>query len=201
MLCYAGGGTARPFAGAARRAEHLCVAVQAVLRELRAESKILPQIFHSFQDDACLYSITKTRACGSLLAMRDEGGSMASLALTTASGRAFAVGCIALALDELHHLGLICRSFSEPSAVVDARGYVVLLNFQYARRLGRGEAAYTLSGEPDFMAPEMVRGSGHTHAADWWALGVFVHLLATGTSPWHYGLRKGEANEMLLYDS
>ena len=48
------------------------------------------------------------------------------------------------------------------------------------------------------MAPEVVRGSGHGLAADWWSLGVLTHVLVAGASPWHLRLAQ-QQNEMLTY--
>ena len=73
-------------------------------------------------------------------------------------------------------------------AALDARGYVILINFNWARRLREGEAAETLCGEPDYMAPEVVRASGHGMAADWWGLGVRLYWMVTGASPWSMGM-------------
>ena len=93
---------------------------------------------------------------------------------------------------------MLYRGLGEPSAVVDARGYIVLSNFRYARRLLPGAEAFSLCGDPAFMAPECVRGSGHGHAADWWSLGVLVYSFVTGASPWHLGLGQ-EQNEVVTY--
>ena len=64
----------------------------------------------------------------------------------------------------------------------------MLCNFAWVRYLCDGELAETLCGEPDFMAPEVVRASGHGFAADWWALGVRLYYMITGASPWSMGM-------------
>ena len=56
----------------------------------------------------------------------------------------------------------------------------MLCNFANTRRLRPGEEAHTLCGDPDLMAPEVVRASGHGAAADWWSLGVRLHLMVAG---------------------
>ena len=33
------------------------------------------------------------------------------------------------------------------------------------------------------MAPEIIAGSGHSKAADWWSLGVLVFEMLTGSAP------------------
>ena len=38
-------------------------------------------------------------------------------------------------------------------------------------------------GTPEFMAPEVVAGSGHDTDADWWSLGVTICELLTGHTP------------------
>ena len=65
---------------------------------------------------------------------------------------------------------------------------MILINFNWSRRLRDGEAAETLCGEPDYMAPEVVRASGHGMAADWWGLGVRLYWMVTGASPWSMGM-------------
>lgn len=41
----------------------------------------------------------------------------------------------------------------------------------------------TLVGTPVYMAPEVVRGLGHSFDADWWSAGVLLHELLTGSTP------------------
>ena len=37
---------------------------------------------------------------------------------------------------------------------------------------------FSFLGAPDYMAPEMVLRAGHTHAVDWWVLGLLSYLMA-----------------------
>ncbi|XP_068647397.1 protein kinase PINOID 2-like [Aristolochia californica] len=48
-------------------------------------------------------------------------------------------------------------------------------------------------GTHEYLAPEVIAGSGHGSAVDWWTLGVFLFELLYGTTPF-----KGENNEKTL---
>ncbi|KAI3782476.1 hypothetical protein L2E82_12523 [Cichorium intybus] len=40
-------------------------------------------------------------------------------------------------------------------------------------------------GTPDYLAPEILLGTEHGYAADWWSVGVFLFELLTGTPPFN----------------
>jgi serine/threonine protein kinase len=42
----------------------------------------------------------------------------------------------------------------------------------------------SLKGTPYYMAPEILRRSGHTISADIWSLGCLVIEMITGKAPW-----------------
>ncbi|XP_010250008.1 PREDICTED: protein kinase PINOID 2-like [Nelumbo nucifera] len=48
-------------------------------------------------------------------------------------------------------------------------------------------------GTHEYLAPEVISGSGHGSAVDWWTLGVFLYELLYGRTPF-----KGENNEKTL---
>lgn len=63
--------------------------------------------------------------------------------------------------------------------MIDASGYLKLVDFGLAKALKRGYT-YTLCGTPGYAAPEIYSGVGHGVAVDWWAVGVLMHELLTG---------------------
>jgi protein-serine/threonine kinase len=45
-------------------------------------------------------------------------------------------------------------------------------------------------GTHEYLAPELVSGSGHGSAVDWWAFGVFIYELLYGTTPFRGGSKE-----------
>lgn len=45
------------------------------------------------------------------------------------------------------------------------------------------DSTFTLSGTPEYLAPEMLLGTGHNRAVDYWALGVLICEMSYGKPP------------------
>ena len=101
----------------------------------------------------------------------------------------FYAGCLVLALTKLHDLGVAYRDLKPENVLLSAEGWPVLSDFglvafltpssgsgsgngSFKRHSGdnphsdggggdTGGRAYSLVGTPEFMAPEVVAGSGH----------------------------------------
>lgn len=68
--------------------------------------------------------------------------------------------------------------------VLNKKGYGVVVDFGLAKEVDEGQT-YTFCGTPDYLAPEIIRGTGHDWAVDCWGLGVFLFEMTNGTAPFY----------------
>jgi hypothetical protein len=106
---------------------------------------------------------------------RDEGRLRASLAQ------------LAQGIAALHAAGRLHQDIKPSNVLVTADARVVLFDFGVIAEIGAANASGlgegdVVLGTPAYMAPEQARGEVGP-AADWYALGVVLHELLTGTRP------------------
>lgn len=92
---------------------------------------------------------------------------------------------IVLAIAEVHARGIIHRDIKPENIMIGSDGYVRLVDFgesAYLRRVGEVNVS---GGTLPFMPPEaFIRPRKHSRAVDMYALGVTVHQLLFGTTPY-----------------
>eukprot|EP00954_Amorphochlora_amoebiformis_P021332 1345701-Amorphochlora_amoeboformis.AAC.1 len=54
--------------------------------------------------------------------------------------------------------------------MLDARGYLKLVDFGFAKQIGPLDRAYTRCGTPDYQAPEIIEGKGYGLGVDWYCM-------------------------------
>jgi len=93
----------------------------------------------------------------------------------------FFLACVFAALEHLHSRQIVYRSLKSENVLLDESGYAKLKDFGFAKViLGR---TTTVCGTPHYFAPELVMGMPYDVSVDWWALGVLLFELNTGTTP------------------
>lgn len=50
--------------------------------------------------------------------------------------------------------------------LIDRSGYIRIVDFGFVKHVPAGSRTYTLCGTPAYIAHEMVKGTGYTHAVD-----------------------------------
>ena len=61
-------------------------------------------------------------------------------------------------------------------------GYAVLMDLSNAKEVDSNKL-FDLCGLSPYLAPEQVSGVGHTHAVDYWALGILIYEMLTEKTP------------------
>lgn len=93
----------------------------------------------------------------------------------------FYVGCVVKAFEHLHQRQILYRDLKPENLLLDSQGYCKVTDFGLAKFvIGH---TYTTCGTPDYFAPEMVLGTGHNLAVDWWAVGVLAYELMMADTP------------------
>jgi len=104
-------------------------------------------------------------------------------AMSEAEGRFYA-GCLVLALQKLHAIGVVYRDLKPENVLLSHTGWPVIADFGLATIGAVDERPlYSMCGTPEFMAPEVVRSLGYGASADWWSLGVLLCQCFTLATP------------------
>ena len=93
---------------------------------------------------------------------------------------------IARALAYLHSKGVVHRDVKLENVMVQTQAGGVrarLIDYGLACFLGPGLVEQEAVGTLKYAAPELVSGSGYTHKADCWSLGVMMYILLQGKVP------------------
>ena len=167
---------------AGRVAEHV--------RALQAEVEVLRTLSH---DNIVRYLGTETTDESLHIFLEYvPGGSIASLlskfgAFPESVIRVYTAQLLR-GLEYLHQRGFMHRDIKGANILIDKHGTVKLADFGASKRIEDlatvGSGSKSIRGTPYWMAPEVIKQTGHGRPADIWSLACTVIEMATGKPPW-----------------
>ncbi|KAK3097128.1 hypothetical protein FSP39_006620 [Pinctada imbricata] len=144
---------------------------------MESRSTFIARLFKTFKDKKYVYMLMEACLGGELWTiLRDRGRFDDNTAR-------FCVGCVVEAFRYLHDRGIIYRDLKPENLLLDNHGYVKLVDFGFAKKIGHGHKTWTFCGTPEYVAPEIILNKGHDRAADYWSLGILMYELLTGSPP------------------
>lgn len=155
------------------------------VEHVKAEKQILLQINHAFivdlvgtfQDEGNLYMMMEYVNGGELHSYIQSN----SCDMNPDTVRFFTAECY-LALAYLHSLKIAHRDIKPSNILITCDGHIKLTDFGFAKIIET--SSNTLVGTPEYVAPEIIKRSGHAHAVDWWAYGVVLFEMFAGYTPY-----------------
>lgn len=87
-------------------------------------------------------------------------------------------------LEYMHEKGIVYRDLKPENTLIGENGYPKLIDLGFAKKL-YNHRTYSMCGTPDYMAPEIIRQTGHGKAVDYWALGCMIYEMITNISPFN----------------
>ncbi|RUS83665.1 hypothetical protein EGW08_008571, partial [Elysia chlorotica] len=141
------------------------------------EARGAERLHKTFRDRKYVYMLMEVCLGGELWTILRDRGNFDDITAR------FCVACVLEAFSYLHAKGIIYRDLKPENLLLDARGYVKLVDFGFAKKIGMGKKTWTFCGTPEYVAPEIILNKGHDHSADYWSLGILMYELLHGTPP------------------
>lgn len=94
---------------------------------------------------------------------------------------------VILALEELHDRNIIYRDLKPDNIVLDPKGHAMLTDFGLSKEdvSDYYKGAKSFCGSVAYLAPEMLKRTGHGKAVDWYLLGVVLYEMLVGLPPYY----------------
>nr|AML76634.1 putative LOV domain-containing protein [Escallonia rubra] len=181
----------------------------------------LPTLYSSFQTPTHVCLITDFCPGGELFALLDKQ----PLKIFKEESARFYAAEVVIGLEYLHCLGIIYRDLKPENLLLQKDGHVVLTDFDLSlktsckpqiikhslpkKRRSRSQPPPTFVAEPvtqsnsfvgteEYIAPEIIKGGGHSSAIDWWALGILLYEMLYGRTPFR-GKNRQKTFANILY--
>ncbi|GAA5921511.1 hypothetical protein JCM3775_003083 [Rhodotorula graminis] len=165
-------------------------AVNNIIQERRLleeiDSPFVCNLRFAFQDDENLFMVLDLMLGGDLRFHLDRLGCMKEEVVR------FYVAEMALALGDLHKLGIVHRDIKPDNILLDEKGHAHLTDFNIAVHFTDRRPLTSVAGSMAYMAPEVLAKRGYFATVDWWSLGVVAYELLFGKRPY-----RGKTNSTL----
>eukprot|EP00931_Biecheleriopsis_adriatica_P025331 TRINITY_DN15587_c0_g2_i1.p1 TRINITY_DN15587_c0_g2~~TRINITY_DN15587_c0_g2_i1.p1 ORF type:complete len:876 (-),score=183.29 TRINITY_DN15587_c0_g2_i1:293-2560(-) len=185
-------------AGVVRLVEHKRTRMRYALKRVRKENGVVPaevqrecqllkDIDHpfimtqvsTFETERSVYILTELITGGEL-----HGAIRQIPTVLSRSQGQFYAGSLVIVLEELAERNILYRDLKPENVMLDTQGYLKLIDFGIAKKLGEGEnKTFTMIGTPHYMAPEVMRGHGYGPEVDLWSVGVMLFEFVCGYLP------------------
>lgn len=168
---------------------------QNMIKYARTERNILSIMNHpfivkldcAFQDHQNLYLILEYCKNGNLAELIDELFTIPeTMAKIYAAEIVLALGC-------LHENDIVYRDLKPENVVIDDEGHVKLTDFGLSKEgVQEPLEAKSFCGSLAYLAPEMIKQTGHGKSVDWYVLGILIYEFLLGVPPFFEPKKEGE---------
>ena len=133
------------------------------------------QLYGTFQDERYVYLIMEYVIGGEFFTHLRHAGHLSNDAAR------FYAAQIVLIFQYLHSKDIVYRDLKPENLLLDNDGNLKITDFGFAKHVEL--RTWTLCGTPEYIAPEILLNKGHGKPVDWWALGILIYEMLSGSPP------------------